>query len=170
MSAPLAGRLARIALREGDGVEAGAVVATITPAVSPLLDERTARELQARVGTASANMALADARVARARVASQQARNELKRSEQLARDGFVSPTKLEGDRLNVQAAQREVESSALQAGEVAERERAQAQAALGVSRGGGGRPRRALAWWRPWPGGCCACTRPAKAWWRWARR
>ena len=51
VSAPLAGRLARITLREGDPVEAGAVVATLTPVLSPLLDERTLRELQARVET-----------------------------------------------------------------------------------------------------------------------
>lgn len=133
VSAPLAGRLSRIALREGDAVEAGAVVATLTPAVSPLLDERTARELRARVATGEANMELAQARVARARVALAQARSEARRSEQLARDGFVSPTKLETDRLAVQAAVKEVES-AQQAVEVAERERSQAQAALGVSR------------------------------------
>src|SRR5690349_24033023 len=41
VSAPLAGSLARIALREGDAVEAGAVVATLTPMLSPMLDERT---------------------------------------------------------------------------------------------------------------------------------
>ena len=43
VSAPLAGRVGRIALREGDPVEAGTVVATITPLLSPLLDERSAR-------------------------------------------------------------------------------------------------------------------------------
>jgi HlyD family secretion protein len=44
VTAPLAGRLARIALREGDEVAADAVVATLTPVLSPLLDERSQRE------------------------------------------------------------------------------------------------------------------------------
>lgn len=46
VSAPLAGRLHRITPREGDDVPVGAVVATLTPVLSPLLDERTLRESQ----------------------------------------------------------------------------------------------------------------------------
>ena len=38
VSAPLAGRLARITLREGDAVAAGDTLATITPALAPLLE------------------------------------------------------------------------------------------------------------------------------------
>ena len=45
VSAPLAGLLARITLREGDTVDANAVVATLTPVLSPMLDERSLREL-----------------------------------------------------------------------------------------------------------------------------
>src|SRR5687768_7994433 len=52
VSAPLAGRLARIGLREGDTVAANAVVAMLTPVLSPMLDERTLRELQVRVEVA----------------------------------------------------------------------------------------------------------------------
>ena len=40
VSAPLAGHLARISLREGDSIEAGMPVAVITPALPPLLDDR----------------------------------------------------------------------------------------------------------------------------------
>ncbi|MDP3084911.1 MAG: biotin/lipoyl-binding protein, partial [Rubrivivax sp.] len=36
VSAPLAGRLTRITLREGDAVQAGAVLATLEPVMSPL--------------------------------------------------------------------------------------------------------------------------------------
>ncbi len=49
VSAPLAGRLARITLREGDEVKAGDVLARLQPALAPLLDERSQREQAARV-------------------------------------------------------------------------------------------------------------------------
>lgn len=133
VSAPLSGRLARIVLREGDPVTADDVVATITPAFSPLLDERTARELGARVEAAQANVRLAAARSARSRVALAQARNELQRSEQLAQQGFVSSIKLDTDRLSVQAAQKELDA-AQQAEQVASYELAQARAAQSVAR------------------------------------
>ncbi len=111
VSAPLAGRLARITLREGDAVAADAVVATLTPVMSPMLDERTTRELGARVEAAQANLQRAATRIERAKVALDQARLELKRSEQLAQQGFVAPTKLDNDRLTVSGATREVESA-----------------------------------------------------------
>lgn len=111
VSAPLAGRLARITLREGDAVAADAVVATLTPVMSPMLDERTTRELGARVEAAQANLQRAATRIERAKVALDQARLELQRSEQLAQQGFVAPTKLDNDRLTVSAATREVESA-----------------------------------------------------------
>ena len=84
ISAPLAGRLARIVLREGDAVQAGDVVARITPAMPALLDERSLREQQARITAAQANVQRAAVRIERSRVAQEQARNDLRRSEQLA--------------------------------------------------------------------------------------
>jgi HlyD family secretion protein len=129
LSAPLAGLLDRIALREGDAVAANAVVATLTPVLAPMLDERTLREQQVRVEVAQANVARVAARVGGAQVAVQQARNEVTRSEQLAGQGFVSPTKLETDRLAVQAAQKDLEA-AVQEGHVAAHEVEQARAAL----------------------------------------
>ncbi|HNZ92223.1 MAG TPA: biotin/lipoyl-binding protein, partial [Acidovorax sp.] len=83
ISAPLAGRLARIVLREGDAVQAGDVVARITPAMPALLDERSLREQQARITAAQANVQRAAVRIERSRVAQEQARNDLRRSEQL---------------------------------------------------------------------------------------
>jgi len=133
VSAPLAGRLDRIALREGDTVAAGAVVATLTPVLSPLLDERSLRELQARVGTAQANVERAAARIERARVGVLQAGNEVQRSEELAHQGFVAPTKLESDRLASLAAQKELEA-AMAERQVAVHEVEQARAALGAVR------------------------------------
>jgi HlyD family secretion protein len=136
VSAPLAGRLDRITLREGDTVAAGAALATLTPVMSPLLDERTLRELRARVQGAQANVERAAARVERAKVAVLQARNEAFRSEELASRGFVSPNKLETDRLAAAAAQRELDAAAAER-HVAGYDVEQARAALGaVSQGG----------------------------------
>lgn len=129
LSAPLAGRLARIALREGDAVQAGAVVATITPALSPMLDERTRREQSARVEAAEAAVRRADAGIQRARVALEQARIELRRNEQLAQQDFVSAAKVDTDRLALQAAQTDLDV-ALQSRQVSGYERDTARAAL----------------------------------------
>jgi HlyD family secretion protein len=68
VSAPLAGRVSRITLREGDPVGADGVVATLTPVLPAMLDERTLRELQARVEGAQANVQRAATRVERAQV------------------------------------------------------------------------------------------------------
>jgi HlyD family secretion protein len=111
VSAPLAGLLTRIALREGDAVTAGAVVATLTPVLSPMLDERTLREQRVRVEITEAQVQRAGARIEGAKVALLQARNDMARSEQLARQGFVSPTKLETDRLAALAAQKELDAA-----------------------------------------------------------
>lgn len=137
VSAPLAGRLDRIVLREGDAVSAGDVIATLAPMLSPLIDERSLRELRARVEVAQAGISRATARAEGTRVVVLQARNDAQRSEELARQGFVAPTKLEADRLAVLAAQKDHEA-ALAERQVAAYEADQARAALGaVQRGGG---------------------------------
>lgn len=133
VSAPLAGLLTRISLREGDAVAANAVVATLTPVLSPMLDERTLREQQVRVEIAEAQAQRANARVEGAKVAVLQAKNESQRSEQLARQGFVSPTKLETDRLALLAAQRDLDA-ANEERHVAGHEVEQARAALSAVR------------------------------------
>lgn len=136
VSAPLAARLARITLREGDEVKAGDVVARLQPVLTPLLDERSQREQTARVAATDAGLQQAHKRMEAARVALDRARDDLQRSEQLAQQGFVSPTKLSGDRLAVQGAQKDLEAAV--AGEqVARHELQLARAALGVSRGAG---------------------------------
>src|SRR5436190_20183540 len=68
VSAPLAGLLSRVDLREGDRVEANAVVATLTPVLSPMLDERTRREQQLRVEITEAQVERVNARIERAKV------------------------------------------------------------------------------------------------------
>ncbi|WP_374564836.1 efflux RND transporter periplasmic adaptor subunit [Ideonella sp.] len=129
VSAPLAGLLTRIALREGDPVEAGAVVATLQPVLSPMLDERTLREQQLRVDIAQAQVQRAAARAGAARVQLQQARNEVRRSELLASQGFISPNKFDNDRLGVEAAQKELDA-ANEDRHMADHEVEQARAAL----------------------------------------
>jgi HlyD family secretion protein len=143
VSAPLAGRLDRVTLREGDAVQAGAIVATLTPVLSPMLDERTLRELQARLEVVQANVQRVNARVEGARVGLLKARNELQRSEQLAGQGFVADTKLETDRLAVLAAQKELDA-AVEEQHVAGHEVEQARAALTAVRRPTGAPGRSF--------------------------
>jgi HlyD family secretion protein len=135
VSAALAGRLARIGLREGDAVEAGMPVASLTPVLPALQDERTRRELRARVDAAEDNIARAAARLQRARIALEQTRMEQRRSEQLAQQGFIAPTKLDADRLATEAAQRELDSAAAEQ-RIARHDLEQAQAALGATQTG----------------------------------
>jgi len=136
VTAPLAGRLARITLREGDVVAAGATLAVLTPVLSPLLDERTRAELTGRRGAAEAGVQRAAASAGQQRVALAQARTELQRSEQLSGQGFIAPTKLDADRLAVQAAQQGLDA-AEQARHVAEHELQVARAALAAQQAGG---------------------------------
>lgn len=129
VSAPVAARLARTTLREGDSLAAGDIVAVLAPVMSSMVDERSARELAARLRASSAGMQSATARLERARVSMEEARLDLKRNQQLADDGFVSTARLDTARLGLAAAQRELEAASAER-EVALHERAQAAAAL----------------------------------------
>lgn len=129
VSAPLAGRLARIALREGDTVQAGDVVARILPALPALLDERTLREHRARLAAAQAGEQRAVVRLERSRLARQQAGEDLRRSEQLAGQGFVAESRLAAERVAYEAAQRDADAAAQEV-LVARADVAQARAAL----------------------------------------
>jgi len=135
VAAALAGRLARIGLREGDPVEAGMTVATLTPVLPALQDERARRELRARVEAAEDNVARAAARVQRVQVALAQARTEQRRSEELSQQGFIAPTKLDADRLATEAAQRELDTAAAEQ-RIAGHDLEQARAALGAAQPG----------------------------------
>ena len=141
VSAPLAGRLGRIALREGDVVAEGDPVATLEPVLAPMVDERTLREQELQLQIAQAGVQRAEARVDRADATSRQAVNEALRSEQLAQQGFLAPTRLESDRLAAQAAQKELEAarSDLRAARFGVE---QARAALDAVRQPAGRDRR----------------------------
>lgn len=140
ISAPVAARLARIALREGDAVAAGDTVAVLTPVMSAMVDARSRSEATARLKASAAGVERAGARIAKARIGLQEARLELGRSEQLAGDGFVSASRLDAARLAAGSAQRELDM-ALAEREVAVQEQAQAAAALQPAAAGApGRP------------------------------
>lgn len=111
VSAPLTGRLERMALKQGDAVERGATVATLWPVTPALLDARTRAEQSAHIGAMQAAVARAQANVERAAAALEQARAELKRSETLSQEGFVSPNQNEVDHLSVRLREKELESA-----------------------------------------------------------
>ena len=138
VSAPLAGQLARITLKEGDAVTADMPLAQLSAVLPAMLDERTRRELRARVEGAQDNVLRATSRIARAQVSLDQAKNEVRRSEQLAQQGFIAPVKVETDRLTTLGAQREVEAAAAEK-RMATHELEQTQAAISATSTGSGK-------------------------------
>jgi HlyD family secretion protein len=137
VSAPLTGRLARITLEPGDAVAVDAPVATLTPTLAPMLDERTERELAARVQAAQANVQRAASQAEAARVALTQAGSAMRRSALLVEKGFVSPIQAESDQLAVEAAQKALDA-AVEGRKVAEFELAVARSAVAAVGGPGG--------------------------------
>ena len=134
VSAPVASRVLRIALREGDRVGEGDPVAVLMPVMSAMVDERSSREAAARYEAAKANVTRAGARVRRTEVAAEEAQLELHRTEKLTREGFLSVSRLDSARLALVAAKRDVEAAQ------AERDGAlhdQAQAAAALLPAGG---------------------------------
>ena len=127
--APLAGRLERIRLKAGDPVEQGQVVALLTPVAPALLDARSVRELQARVGAAEAQQQRAKAEVARVMAQRDQAQADYDRQAKLFKDGFISATAREQAELALRTAERTVEAARF-AEHAAGHELNQARAAL----------------------------------------
>jgi HlyD family secretion protein len=161
ISAPVSARLERISLREGDCVAAGDVVAHLRPVMSPMVDERSANEAQARVRAAAAGVQAASAKVARGRIAVQEARLDQERSEQLAAAGFVSASRLDVARLALDGARRELEMATAQH-QVAVQEQAQAAAVLRPLTGAGGTARM-LSVRSPVAGVVLKVTQPSEA-------
>jgi len=89
--APLAGDLARVTLRPGDEIEAGALLARIVPQTPALLDPRSRAEATARLGTAQAASQQARANVTLAELALEHARGDAERMKSLGAKGSVSP-------------------------------------------------------------------------------
>ncbi|MDX2165841.1 MAG: HlyD family efflux transporter periplasmic adaptor subunit [Deltaproteobacteria bacterium] len=86
VTAPIAGRVARLTLEAGDAVQRGAVVARMHPLP---LDPRTRAEAQARLEAAEAAVREADARVEQAVAAHAQAERSAARARQLGKLGTI---------------------------------------------------------------------------------
>jgi HlyD family secretion protein len=129
VSAPLAGRVLRSGLKAGDVVKQGAVVATLLPSLSPLLEARTRRELEERVGGAEATMQESQARLERATAQEAQNRADAERVRTLRQNGIASAQQLEREELALRLAQRDRDAAELRR-HAAEHELAQARALL----------------------------------------
>jgi HlyD family secretion protein len=124
--APVAGRLLRIQVREGDPVRAGDVIARI--ASSPL-DPRSGTSARASVSAAEAMQEQATTIAEQTREAAQQARREVPRRRALAAAGAISQESLEQAELLAASREREL-AAAESAARAAAAELAAARAAL----------------------------------------
>jgi HlyD family secretion protein len=145
VSAPLAGRLARIQLKAGDDVRAGGVVAVLWPSAPAMIDTRTYGELTERVGTAAAAVEQARANVAREEAALRKTEIDLARQEKLKGEGFVSPSVLDQAELAVRVQSKALEAARF-AREGALHDLAQARAALLRAQEGATVKRPGSAW------------------------
>jgi HlyD family secretion protein len=112
VSAPVAGRLQRIALEPGDHVTQGAVVALLRPEAPPLIDERTRAEIEAAVASATATLARARADEQRARASLTLAQQQLERTRRLEAAGAETRQELEARESDVKVAQEAVAAAA----------------------------------------------------------
>jgi HlyD family secretion protein len=108
VDAPVTARLRRIALREGDAVHAGDVVARLDPAP---LDARAQEEGEARLEAALDGERVARAALDRARAAREQADRERDRAVKLQQQGLVSSEASERAQLAAQTAHKELEAA-----------------------------------------------------------
>jgi HlyD family secretion protein len=108
VTAPVAGKLVRVALHDGDAVGAGDVVAELEPAP---LDPRSRDEAIARVEAARAGVREAQKRVEQAAAMLAQERSELARVEKLVAERFVSPEAADKARTAVKTGIAELEAA-----------------------------------------------------------
>jgi HlyD family secretion protein len=122
VTAPIAGRLLRTDLDEGDKVSEGQVIARIAPTPQ---DQRTAAMAEANLATVQARFAAAEAALQEERTTLERNRSELARREQLAANNLTSveevqafrqlvnagESRVEAARANLQAARSEIDSA-----------------------------------------------------------
>lgn len=130
VAAPVAGRVARITLREGDPVGAGAMVARVFPAP---LDPRTRDQAAARLEAAGDARRAAEAAVLQARAAHEQAHRSWERARRLAAENSIAPAEREQAELDETSRARELESTEFRA-QAAAHDVELAQAALTADR------------------------------------
>lgn len=112
LGAPVAGRLERIALDEGDAVTAGQVVARLDPVP---LDPRAREQAEARLAAAQAAKREAESRVARERAALAEARRQLARAERLGAEKIVPAEELDAARTAARTAESDLKSASFHA-------------------------------------------------------
>lgn len=111
VAAPVAGRLRRITLRRGDGVEQGQLIARIEPLPLTPLDPRQRAEATGRVNAAEDAKFEADRLIERNKATYDQARRDLDRSETLASHGVISRQEVEKAQTAVTTSLREYEAA-----------------------------------------------------------
>lgn len=130
VSAPIAGRMARLSLHAGDQVIAGETkVAEIHPAAPALLDARTRGVAEAALKAADAGVELAEAEVTKAAAELAFRRSEAERAEALRARDVISTRALDVAKLDLAAAEAALVSAKANLA-VRGRERDSAQAAL----------------------------------------
>ena len=137
--APLAGRSTRIPLKVGDGVATNDVIVSIFSAPAPLLDSRSRREIEERLGAAEAARERTQAAVERARAQAAQAKIEFERTRTLFERGASTSQALERAELALRVAYRQLRAAEFQDHAVAD-EVAQAKALLASYERGGDTP------------------------------
>lgn len=124
LASPIAGRLSRIGLHEGDEVRPETVLATISPLP---LDPRELAEIRARIDAADARRREADELLARWQSDHAQSVRELNRALLLAKDRLIPDKELEQAQSKEAAAAKEVQAAKFRvqsAGSDLEREKA----------------------------------------------
>lgn len=105
VSAPVAGRLLRVAVDPGDAVEQGqSIIARMLPANPPALDIRSREEGKAVVASAEAGLWMAQAELDKAEADRELAAEELRRARSLLADGLLSQAALDEAQHNYSAA------------------------------------------------------------------
>jgi HlyD family secretion protein len=129
VSAPVSGYVRRSALKAGDAVKAGQVIAVIEPAHAVALDPRTRAQAQAQVSAAQAALAVAEQNARAARAAAELAQQERIRAESLQQSSFISEQALDSAR-SAETRARAAEQAASHSVKVARFELEMARAAV----------------------------------------
>lgn len=129
VSAPVSGYVRRSALKAGDAVKAGQVIAVIEPARAVALDPRTRAQAQAQVSAAQAALAVSEQNARAASAAAELAQQERLRAESLQQSSFISEQALDSAR-SVETRARAAEQAALHSVKVARFELEMARAAV----------------------------------------
>ncbi|HXU07683.1 MAG TPA: efflux RND transporter periplasmic adaptor subunit [Blastocatellia bacterium] len=112
VASPIAGRLTRVELHDGDPVLLNQVVAVINPLP---IDQRERAEITARVQSAEALKQSADETVEHARADHEQAKRDLRRAENLVEGGVISRQSLEQARNAETISKNELEAARFKA-------------------------------------------------------